>query len=83
MKTITVCMGSSCFSRGNSKNTQIIQNFIEEYNLSDSVQVRGCLCEGECKHGPNIRIDDKLFPNVYSEGLIDLLQHELLQENPQ
>ena len=81
MKTITVCMGSSCFSRGNSKNTQIIQKFIEEYNLSDSV--RGCLCEGECKHGPNIRIDDKLFSNVYSEGLIDLLQHELLQENPQ
>ena len=83
MKTITVCMGSSCFSRGNSANTKIIQNFIEEYNLSDSVQVRGCLCKGECKHGPNIRIDDKLFSNVYSEGLIDLLQHELLQEKPQ
>ena len=83
MKTITVCMGSSCFSRGNSANTKIIQNFIEEYNLSDSVQVRCCLCEGECKHGPNIRIDDKLFSNVYSEGLIDLLQHELLQEKPQ
>lgn len=80
MKTITVCMGSSCFSRGNSANTQIIQNFIEEHNLSDSVQVLGCLCEGECKHGPNIRIDDKLFSNVYSEGLLDLLQHELLQE---
>ena len=83
MKTITVCMGSSCFSRGNSVNTEIIQKFIENYNLTDSVQVRGCLCEGECKHGPNIRIDDKLFSNVYSEGLVELLQHELLQENPQ
>ena len=80
MKTITVCMGSSCFSRGNSTNTQIIQKFIEENNLTESVQVRGCLCEGECKNGPNVRIDDKLFSHVYSEGLIDLLQHELLQE---
>ena len=80
MKTITVCMGSSCFSRGNSTNTEIIQKFIEENNLTESVQVRGCLCEGECKNGHNVRIDDKLFSHVYSEGLIDLLQHELLQE---
>ena len=80
MRTITVCMGNSCFSRGNSANTQIIQNFIEEYKLSDSVQVQGCPCEDECKQGPNIRIDDKLFSNVYSEGLLDLLQQELLQE---
>lgn len=81
MKMITVCMGSSCYSRGNSNNTQIIHNFIEKNNLKGLVEVRGCLCESECKQGPNIRIDDKLFSNVSSEGLVDLLQHELLKDD--
>lgn len=77
MKTITVCMGSSCFSRGNASNAEIIQKFIQQHNLSTTVEVKGCLCEGECKTGPNIRIDDKLFSYVSPEGLNDLLLHEL------
>lgn len=77
VKIITVCMGSSCFSRGNSLNAEVIQRFLKEKNLEDKVQVRGCLCEGECKSGPHIRIDDKLFTEVTPEGLEDLLVHEL------
>ena len=80
MKTITGCMGSSCFSRGNSINAEVIQRFLAENNLTDKVNVRGCLCEGECKNGPNIRIDDKLFTDVSPEGLADLLLHELENE---
>lgn len=77
MIQITVCMGSSCFSRGNSSNAEIVQRFIEKYNLASTVQVRGCLCESECKNGPNIRINGKLFSQVAPEGLEDLLKHEL------
>ena len=33
MDIITVCMGSSCFSRGNSSNAELIQLFIKENNL--------------------------------------------------
>lgn len=77
MRIITVCMGSSCFSRGNSINADLIQQFIDKNDLSDSVQVRGCLCESQCKNGPNIRIDGKIFTGVTPEGLSDLLTHEL------
>lgn len=77
MKTITVCMGSSCFSRGNSTNAEIIQRFLAEKNLTDQVAVKGCLCESDCKNGPNIRIDGKLFTDVTPEGLESLLIHEL------
>jgi NADH:ubiquinone oxidoreductase subunit E len=76
MKTITVCMGSSCFSRGNSVNAEIARHFIETHNLGATVEIRGCLCEGECKNGPNIRIDGKLFSRVTPEALTDLLTHE-------
>jgi len=77
MDIITVCMGSSCFSRGNSANAEMIQLFIKENNLQDRVKVVGCLCEGECKSGPNIKINGKLFTDVSPEGLEILLRHEL------
>lgn len=77
MKVITVCMGSSCFSRGNAANAEIIQKYIETHGLSASVEVRGCLCESECKTGPHIRIDGKLFSYVSPEGLGDILTKEL------
>jgi NADH:ubiquinone oxidoreductase subunit E len=77
MDLITVCMGSSCFSRGNSSNAEMIQLFIKEHGLEDRVKVSGCLCEGECKNGPNIKINGKLFTDVSPEGLEILLKHEL------
>lgn len=77
MTTITICMGSSCFSRGNSLNAEVIQRFIAENGLESQVAVKGCLCESKCKNGPNIRINDKLFTDVTPETLTDLLIHEL------
>ena len=74
---ITICMGSSCFSRGNNINAQSLERFLAEHDLTDKVEVRGCLCEGQCKHGPNIRINDELLQGVEPEMLFDLLQHKL------
>lgn len=77
MITITVCMGSSCFSRGNSINAEIIQEYIEKNNCQATVSLKGCLCEGNCNKGPIIKIDDKVFYSVSPEGVEALLNHEL------
>ncbi len=77
MNSISVCMGSSCFSRGSSSNAEVIQNFIQMYNLSESVEICGSLCEGSCKKGPNLTINGKTFSNITPEALFDLLHHEL------
>lgn len=77
MKEIVVCMGSSCFSRGNARNAETIQNFIQEHHLEDKVKVSGCLCESNCKSGPNIKIDGKLFTEMNPESLSVILEHEL------
>lgn len=77
MKTVTICMGSSCFSRGNSMVAEAIQRFVADKGLQDRVAIRGCLCEGECKNGPNIRIDEKLYANVSADTVIDIISREL------
>ncbi len=75
-KNIVICMGSSCFSRGNGKHYEIIRNFLNEKKLTADVSVTGCRCGGNCMSGPNIWINGQIFSNVDQGSLIDILHHE-------
>jgi len=77
MDTITVCMGSSCFGKGNSANADYITRFIEEHDLEDSVEVTGCLCSNACARGPNIKINDKLISDVSEQTITEIIVKEL------
>lgn len=81
MITITICMGSSCFSRGNAETAAFIQQYVAENKLQDRVTVRGCLCEGECRNGPNIRVDNTLYENVSGDMAIDIIKRQLEVES--
>ncbi len=76
--TIVVCMGSSCFSRGNNENLQAIRSFLELHGLEESVQLKGSRCEGACLKGPNITVDGQVFQGVTPEGLPDILRKTLM-----
>ena len=79
---ITICMGSSCFARGNEKNLEIIEKFLGERGLTDEVDVNlGCsLCRGKCSIGPNIQINgheyNKVDPGMMYEILRELFKNE-------
>lgn len=70
-------MGSSCFTRGNRINAEIIDRFIHESNLSAQVTITGCLCAGHCKGGPVIIIDGQLYTGMEPGMLLDMLKHRL------
>ena len=69
--TIVICMGSSCFARGNKRNLKIIAGHRSDCTLTG----RGCV--GKCRTGPNLSIDGENFERVDSESLIDLLEAKL------
>ena len=71
---IKVCMGSSCFARGNAKNLQIIQDFINKHQLDASIELSGLRCCNNCSKGPNITIDDQEYNNIDSGTLLDILE---------
>ena len=72
--TIKVCMGSSCFARGNSKNLQLIQKYIKEHNLEAQVELTGLRCCDKCSKGPNITIDEVEYNNMDTGTLYDILE---------
>ncbi len=77
-KNITICMGSSCFARGNRENLAVVEEFIKTNNLVDEIKIEGSCCEENCAKGPNIIIDDKLYGNMDPLALRDLLRENFL-----
>lgn len=71
---IKVCMGSSCFARGNMNNLECIENFINENSLEAKVDLVGAHCQNKCENGPHIFIDDVDYDEVDEEKLKDILE---------
>ena len=74
---ITLCMGSSCFARGNEKNLALCEKFLEARGLQDEVDLvlGACLCKGRCSEGPVVAIDDKVHTSVDEGVMSDLLEN--------
>ena len=79
--TVTICMGSSCFSRGSNRNVEAIQQFVQEAGLEGAVALSGCLCTGHCKKGPVIMINGELIEGVLPEMVPALLSRKLLNKD--
>jgi len=70
---ITICLGSSCFSRGNGKTLQAINKYLEENKLNDMVFFHGELCTGKCAKGPILKIGDQIYEEVDPDSVVDIL----------
>ena len=77
---ITICMGSSCFARGNSRNIEVIQDYLGSRRLPPEVELTGHLCQGHCKSGPNVTINGKMYHEVDPIVIIGLLNHFVPKE---
>lgn len=71
---IVICMGSSCFARGNNKNLRIIEEYFEKRGLPAEVEITGSCCEKKCSDGPNVVINGKTYSKVDTGVIMDLLK---------
>lgn len=75
-REITICLGSSCFSRGNNKNLEVIQEYVKTENLEAEINFKGQLCSERCHIGPVLIIDNKIYNEVTKDKLIEILDSE-------
>lgn len=71
---IEICMGSSCFSRGNGKTLQAIQLYLKGNQLESDVVLKGNHCFSDCSKGPIVKIGDKMYEQVNSENIVEILE---------
>ncbi len=76
---IVVCLGSSCFARGNDENIRVVEAYLEENHYQDDVdvEVSGVLCQGRCAEGPNVIVDGVFHRKVEPGVMLDILKKAL------
>ena len=93
--TITICMGSSCFARGDEKNVALCEEFLAERGLRDEVDV-ALGAEKTTEHetaefiermekDPNTFMTTSCCPayvNLVAKHLPDLVPHVSLTPSP-
>lgn len=83
MPRIVICVGSSCFARGNERNVAFAEKWLGERGLRDDVDVSlsGCLCTGNCARGPVVSVDGKTYAQV-DEGVMRDILTSLFPDTP-
>ncbi|MBN2166117.1 MAG: (2Fe-2S) ferredoxin domain-containing protein [Marinilabiliaceae bacterium] len=73
-QSISICLGSSCFSRGNAENLEVIKKYLDDHNLTSAIDFRGHLCSEKCNRGPVIQFGNDEYENVTPENLPYILK---------
>jgi len=72
-----ICLGSSCFSRGNKDVVQFIREYLRKNHLDDKVVFKGARCLGHCSNGPNLVINGKVIEGIGLTQVEKILEDEL------
>lgn len=70
---IKICLGSSCFSRGNKQSVHIIKEYLTKNKLEDAVGFSGAHCFGDCSDGPILKINETIYKNVEPTDIKSIL----------
>ncbi|MDP4224287.1 MAG: (2Fe-2S) ferredoxin domain-containing protein [Bacteroidota bacterium] len=72
-----ICLGSSCFSRGNRDVVMYIRDYLKKNHLDDRIIFKGARCMSLCSNGPNLRINEKIIEGVTLSAIEGILEKEL------
>lgn len=71
-----ICLGSSCFSRGNKDVVMFIREYLKKNHLDDKVIFKGARCMGHCSNGPNLNINGTTLEGVTLSKIEAILEKE-------
>jgi NADH:ubiquinone oxidoreductase subunit E len=74
---VQICLGSSCFARGNKDIVMFIKDYVRKNHLEDRFIFRGSRCMGNCSNGPNLKINEELIEGVNLSVIEGILEKEL------
>lgn len=71
-----ICLGSSCFSRGNREVVAFIRDYLKKNHLDDRIIFKGARCMNLCSNGPNLKINDRIIESVTISRIEGILEKE-------
>jgi len=79
MKTVTVCIGSSCHLKGSRQVVEQLQDLIARHNIGYKVELGGTFCMEHCQQGVCVTVDD-VFYSVTPESVDEFFIEHILSE---
>ena len=76
-----ICLGSSCFSRGNKDVVTYIKEYLRINHLEDRVVFKGARCMGHCSNGPNLTINGVHMEGVTLSKIEGIMEREFGEIN--
>ena len=73
MKTIRVCVGSSCHVNGSYKVVQALNKIIEQRGIQNDVELVGSFCMGKCTEGVAVECDNIIYA-VSNENVEEIFE---------
>jgi len=71
-----ICLGSSCFSRGNRDVVAFIREYLRKNHLEDRIIFKGARCMNLCSNGPNLKINERIIEGVTISKIESILEKE-------
>lgn len=71
-----ICLGSSCFSRGNRDVVNFIREYLRKNHLEERIIFKGARCMNLCSNGPNLRINERIIEGVTLSKIEAILEKE-------
>jgi NADH:ubiquinone oxidoreductase subunit E len=72
-KEVVICLGSSCFARGNKQLVKIVSDYLRDRNLLNEVRFHGERCFGHCAAGPSLKLDGIIKENLDEESVVAIM----------
>lgn len=76
---ISVCVGTNCFIKGSQEILKKLINYVEDNNLTDTVDIKANFCMENCDEGPSVTIGNNLIKKCNSHTAIKTLEKMLSQ----
>jgi len=79
MRTISVCVGSSCHLKGSYDIIRIFKNLIKEHDLEGKWELKAEFCCNNCRNPVSVRIDDSTPYSVDVDNAEAFFKEKILE----
>ena len=80
MKTITVCVGSSCHMKGSHRVIDRFDELIAKHGLQGEVELKASFCMDQCTGNIGAKVDERQIFDLTRDNVEEIFQREILEK---
>lgn len=79
VKSVTVCVGSSCHIKGAREVIRRFNELLKEHNFLEKVELKGSFCMERCGKGINWQIDDEPVTSTTPDEAVHFFLQKIIE----